>query len=170
MLMLERPLSHYWTSPLNRTIVKKERKSFHQHLFTVWYHTLRARRVLTQPNNVPLRTRRALSLYEIYGVSALLIKANRWTVLVTFWFSMANRWTVLVTFWFSTANRWTVLVTFWFSTANRWTALVTFWFSADLEMLQFRVLKKHWKEFRGKKLKYEIKIKCDGISKCVYKA
>ena len=36
------------------------------------YPQLRARRVLSLFNNVPLRTRRALSLYKVNGDSALL--------------------------------------------------------------------------------------------------
>ena len=43
----------------------------HQRLLT--YRQLRARRALLQCKDVPLRTRRALLLYKVYGNSALLV-------------------------------------------------------------------------------------------------
>ena len=46
-----------------------------QHI-TQSYHQLRARRALSLFNDVPLRTRRALSLYKVYGDSALLVSAE----------------------------------------------------------------------------------------------
>ena len=50
---------------------------------------LRARRALSQFNDVPLRTRRVLSLYKCYGY------------LAPFWFSRKHHWAALMPFWFS---------------------------------------------------------------------
>ena len=54
---------------------------------------LRARRALSQFNNVPLRTRWALSLYKVYGSSTLLVLNGNFLnsvyclPLMSFWFS-----------------------------------------------------------------------------------
>ena len=42
------------------------------------YRQLRARRALLQFKDVPLRTRRALLLYKVYGNSALLVLNGRY--------------------------------------------------------------------------------------------
>ena len=47
--------------------------SISNHVGEDTYHQLRARRALMMFKHVPLRTRRALSLYKVYGNSALLV-------------------------------------------------------------------------------------------------
>ena len=51
-------------------------------------------------NSVPLRTRRALSPFKVYGISALLV-LNR---TMPFWFSTEHHWIVIMPFWFSGNN------------------------------------------------------------------
>ena len=70
-------------------------------------YQLRARGALMLPNDVPLRTRRALLLYKVYGNSTLLVlNGNKycWIVLTPFWLSADNIWRVssqngLTPFW-----------------------------------------------------------------------
>ena len=52
------------------------------------YCQLRARRTFLQLKDVPLRTRRALLLYKVYGDSAL-------------WFSTEHLWSAVTPFWLS---------------------------------------------------------------------
>ena len=48
-------------------------KNYVNHRRDIVYRQLRARRALLKWKNVPLRTRRALLLYKVYGDSALLV-------------------------------------------------------------------------------------------------
>ena len=52
-------------------------------------HQFRVTRALTLFNDVPLRTRKGLSLYKVYAC------------LAPFWFSTEHRWTALTPFWYS---------------------------------------------------------------------
>ena len=59
----------------------------------MWYFTYqwRVRRALLQFKDIPLRTRRALSLYKVYGNSALLVLTEHlWTEITPFWLSTDN--------------------------------------------------------------------------------
>ena len=53
------------------------------------YHQLGVSRALMPFNTIPLRTRRVLSLYKVYGISALLV-LNRISALMPFWCSTDN--------------------------------------------------------------------------------
>ena len=53
------------------------------------YHQLGANRALMLFNAIPMRTRRVLSLYKVYGISALLV-LNRISALMPFWCSTDN--------------------------------------------------------------------------------
>ena len=57
------------------------------------YCQLRARRALTLFNDVPLGTRRVLSLYKVYENSTLLLLTGTYSIyaaLMPFWFSNDN--------------------------------------------------------------------------------
>ena len=55
----------------------------------ILYSQLRARRALILFKDVPLRTRRALLMYKVYGESALLVSTeHHWTALTPFWLTV----------------------------------------------------------------------------------
>ena len=67
---------------VNCFIIHKQKERHHY-----IYHHLRARRALMLFKDVPLRTRRVLSVYNVYGNSNLLvvIAEHLWTALMPFW-------------------------------------------------------------------------------------
>ena len=72
--------------------------------YTCTYRQLRARMALSIFTDVPLRTRRALSLYNVYDDSTLLVLkgTSLGVVIAPSWFSTEHLWVVIAPFWLST--------------------------------------------------------------------
>ena len=109
--------------PSSRVTSPVRRRDKHVRSSMNYPNQLRARRTLSQFNDVLLRTRRALSLYEVLGDNALLVHSGTsWTVITPFWFTAEHldsdnallvhsgtSWIVITPFWQSTDSMFVCL-------------------------------------------------------------